>query len=251
MESFYRCGHCRGFYETALAACKWCDYDAPVHDASGQPRVFANRETIRAVRLAEYEQLPAEAHDDPMRPPPENPALLCGCLHCGPDGHEFEAIEMRWIANERMWACPCTTCGGRGFMVDVHPVGRVWQCASCSHWYTPEKMTSKYAKCPRCGSTDANGWFDDEDDDGEPIAEGDETWDEEADETLADGPDEAVAGEPSRDDPPPWDDDVEPYDPLQGQAEESSARERLPDDIDFPRERGEEPPPAGESDVRF
>ena len=48
-----------------------------------------------------------------MKPPIDRPDVVCACLHCGPGGHPFEAIEMRWIANERMWACPCTTCGGR------------------------------------------------------------------------------------------------------------------------------------------
>src|SRR2546423_8390420 len=111
-SSYLRCRHCRGFYESSFASCKWCNYDTPLLNADGSARVFHDRETCRAIQIAEFEQLPAEAHADCMKPPPEHPDLQCWCLHCDEDGHTFEVIEMRWLANERMWACPCTTCGG-------------------------------------------------------------------------------------------------------------------------------------------
>ena len=176
-----------------------------------------------------------------MGPPPEYPTIRCGCLHCGQDGHDFEAIEMRWIVNEQMWTCPCTTCGGRGFHFDIHPVERVWQCAECGHWYTPEKFTYDAANCPKCGSTQANGWFDDsdEDEDGELFDEDDELM------AARDGNPAAIMPE---EDELPWEDDVEPYDPTRPDedaefpltdspqtAEQTPGEPRMLDDIDYPR----------------
>ena len=163
-DSYHRCRHCRGFYEVSLPVCKWCQYDSPFLDTGGQPRIFPDRETCRALQLAEYEQLPKEAYDDCMGPPANDLTLLCNCLHCGPDGHTFEAIEMRWIANERMWACPCTTCGGRGFGIDIHSAENKWQCDECGHFYIPENNDyhSDNAKCPKCGCESASGWIDDD-----------------------------------------------------------------------------------------
>src|SRR5262249_44678291 len=145
---FHRCRHCFGFYEVDRDRCKWCDYAAPMLDVTGKPIAYPSRPAIRQVLLGEYERLPAAAREDHMAPPPNNLLLRCGCIHCGQDGSEFEAIEMRWLATEGMWACPCTTCGGRGFHLDIHPLDPVWECAECGHWYTPEKFTSKYAHCP-------------------------------------------------------------------------------------------------------
>ncbi len=172
-QTFHRCRHCRGFYEAGADRCKWCSYQNRFDNRAGKPVLYANREIVRAIQMAEYEQLPEKIRSDPMGPPAANLNIRCACIHCGPDGHEFEAIEMRWIANERMWACPCTTCGGRGFQFDVHPVEPIWECAECKRWYKPQKFTSKYAKCPYCGSPHANGWYDDEDENGQPIAEDD------------------------------------------------------------------------------
>jgi len=164
-EGYYRCRACRGFYETTFAACKWCRATVVVTDAAdGLPRVFPNRDTVRAIQIAEYEQLPPEAHADFMKPPADRPDLLCGCLHCGQEGHAFEAIEMRWLPAEQLWACPCPTCGGRGFTFDVHPLGLIWQCAQCDHWYEPESPHPTSARCPKCGCRQANGWFEVDDD---------------------------------------------------------------------------------------
>ncbi len=126
--SYLRCSHCRGFYETARAHCRYCGKDVPVKDGKGAAKVFVDRETCRAIQIAEYEQLPAEAHKDCFQPDSEVLDKLCGCLHCGREGGLFEAVEMRWMVNEKMWACPCTTCGGRGFGFDVHLAEPLWQC---------------------------------------------------------------------------------------------------------------------------
>ncbi|HEY7119808.1 MAG TPA: hypothetical protein VH475_24665, partial [Tepidisphaeraceae bacterium] len=198
-QSYQRCLHCRGFYEAGRDKCKWCDYATPLLDSSGQPRVFPDRATCRSIQIAEYDQLPPEAHADPMGPPRDELSLPCNCLHCGPDGHVFEAVEMRWMVTERMWACPCTTCGGRGFGIDVHSAENKWQCADCGHFYVPQNRDyhADNAKCPRCGCTEASGWFDDdyEEDD-----------DEEFPDQLADlSPIDPHLHRP--DEEPPWDDD--------------------------------------------
>ena len=200
--SYLRCKHCKGFYQTSLARCKWCRYDDPIRTKEGEPRVYPDRQTCRAIQIAEYEQLPPEAHADCMGPPKNDLTLLCNCLHCGPDGHAFEAIEMRWMISERMWACPCTTCGGRGFGIDIHSAENKWQCAECGHFYTPvnNDFRSQNAKCPKCGSTCANGWFDDGTDD--------EEFDPELDEELSDTL--AAADRPMMpEDDLPWDNDDE------------------------------------------
>jgi hypothetical protein len=107
--------------------------------------------------------LPDNLKTDPMGPPANDLTLLCNCLHCGPEGHRFEAVEMRWLDNEQMWACPCTTCGGRGFQFDIHSAEQKWQCCQCGHFYTPPNndYRPENAHCPKCGCTNANGWFDD------------------------------------------------------------------------------------------
>jgi hypothetical protein len=162
-STYHRCLHCKGFYETSLSACKWCKYETPLLNPDGKPKIFPDRETCRAIQIAEWEQLPDKLKDDPMGPPPSDLALLCNCLHCGPEGHVFEAVEMRWMDNEQMWACPCTTCGGRGFQFDIHSAQRKWQCAQCGHFYTPKNddYRPENAHCPQCGCKNASGWFDD------------------------------------------------------------------------------------------
>lgn len=268
--SYLRCKHCRGFYETSFARCKWCDYDAPFPDLAGKPRVFPDRETCRAIQTAEYEQLPPEALDDCMGPPNDELTLLCNCLHCGPDGHAFEAVEMRWMANERMWACPCTTCGGRGFAIDIHSAENKWQCAQCGHFYVPENGDYRHenAKCPRCGSTDASGWFDDGYDE-----EDDEFEDEDFDDALGGLPagDRPAPGDPAAledqipwDDPPPgrdgpgaveydlgisWRESEDDDD--DGDADPFGGEDRLPDDIDHPRNRDERDVDINEDDIPF
>src|SRR5215216_3295349 len=161
--TYHRCRHCKGFYETSFAECKWCKYDTPFPAPDGSPKIFPDRETCRAIQLAEWEQLPQAVKTDPMGPPPNEPTLLCNCLHCGPRGHVFEAVEMRWIANEQMWACPCTTCGGRGFGIDIHSAENRWHCPQCGTFYLPPNgdYRASNAKCPKCGCTEADGWFDD------------------------------------------------------------------------------------------
>jgi len=230
--SYLRCRHCRGFYEIALSHCRYCGKDMPINNSDGSPKVFPDRETCRAIQIAEFEQLPPEAHKDSMRPDPELLDKLCYCLHCGPEGSLFEAVEMRWMANEDMWACPCTTCGGRGFTFDIHLVERLWQCAQCRHWYTPvdDDYRASNAKCPKCGCTEASGCFDDEED------YEDEEFLEEA-ELLAEEDGEIELGLPVEDaDPLPWaDDEIVAYKPEEAEAE----NERLPDDIDFPHTRAE------------
>src|SRR5437868_2957236 len=55
-ESFYRCKHCLGFYETTFEKCKWCGYQTPMPDQErgGEPKVYPDRESARTVQLAEY-----------------------------------------------------------------------------------------------------------------------------------------------------------------------------------------------------
>ena len=256
--SFFRCNHCRGFYESDLECCKWCEYRDPVRDEAA-PKLFPDRAACRTVQVAEYHALPPEAHADCMKPPADHLDLVCECIHCGARGHRFEAVEMRWMANEQMWACPCTTCGGRGFTFDVHPCDLGWHCSECDHYFAPPdgKYYGKNAVCPKCGSKHIDGWFDDD-----PDEEYDNDFDNDDDDTVGTGVDEAL----------PWEDDDEddddPDDPygltkdmpwkesdsgeLPGESfdddEDESGKSfgpsepydpRMPDDIDFPRPKRE------------
>jgi hypothetical protein len=267
--SYLRCRHCKGFYETSFARCKWCNYDDPIPAKDGMPRIFPDRETCRAIQIAEYEQLPPEAHADCMGPPKDDPALLCNCLHCGPEGHPFEAIEMRWMTTERMWACPCTTCGGRGFSFDIHSAENKWQCADCGHFYVPENNDyhADNAKCPKCGSDLANGWFDSDYDE--------EDFEDELihDDALAD--DAPAAQRPALpiEDEIPWDDEDDEDDEEDGPGTASSTGEydlgiawresdededdlfdsegRQPDDIDHPQIREERDADFNDDDIPF
>jgi hypothetical protein len=224
-----------------------------------------------------------------MGPPEDEPDLKCGCLHCGQDGHVFEAIEMRWIVNERMWACPCTTCGGRGYEIDIHEIDPRWECVNCGHKYKPAdgRFITANCKCPKCGCTDANGWHDDEydeedfDENGNFI--GDEFEDDDGEDEDKDDPDEEFdvddfdahtnpfkiegADEAIGPDLPekeykeeliPWVDEVREWKPGDDEAddEESGGDEiSLPDDIDFPRtfeEREDNSSgPGGDEDIPF
>jgi hypothetical protein len=246
--TYLRCRHCKGFYETSFDGCKWCKYDTPVLAGDGTPRVYPDRATCRAIQIAEYEQLPAEAREDYMGPPIDEPDLKCGCLHCGQDGHQFEVIEMRWIANERMWACPCTTCGGRGYEIDIHEIESRWECANCGHKYRPAdgRFIQANVNCPKCGCTEASGWFDDEDefDDEEDDDLEDDGEEEFPDDTAVDLPRGESTGV-FEDNELPWDDeddgegwkrgaamtDEDDEDGLLGTGEDP-----MPDDIDFPRQ---------------
>jgi RNA polymerase subunit RPABC4/transcription elongation factor Spt4 len=219
---YLRCGHCRGFYSAELSQCRYCGKSVPLKEASGVPKVFPDRATCRAIQVAEYEQLPPEAHEDYMRPDPQLLDKLCYCLHCGKKGGLFEAVEMRWLANECMWACPCTTCGGRGFAFGIQLAECLWQCAQCEHWYTPANgdYRASNAKCPQCGSTLVNGWFDDECKKEELNGEEIEAKSQRDGDSSATG--EAVTeafGEGL-----PWMED-----------EGALGEEKIPDDIDFPR----------------
>jgi hypothetical protein len=241
--SYLRCKHCKGFYETSFPRCKWCNYDAPFPGRDGSPRVFSDRETCRAIQMAEFEQLPPEAHADPMGPPKNDLTLLCACLHCGEEGHRFEAVEMRWMANERMWACPCTTCGGRGFGVDIHSAEDKWQCVECGHFYLPPNgdHRSENAKCPKCGCTEANGWFDDG---------YEEEFFEETD-VLEGG----EAGDPAQLEMEiPWEDEpARPWGEGDGTPFDSE-EERMLDDIDYPRtfdEKDDRRDDFNEGDIPF
>jgi hypothetical protein len=248
---YHRCGHCKGFYETEFALCKWCQYKSPMKDAAGKAKVFPDRATCRAIQIAEFEQLPPEAHDDPFQPPPENLTLTCACIHCGQNSHAFEAVEMRWIVNENMWACPCTTCGGRGFQFDIHPIERQWQCAECDHWYAPPdgNFKASNAKCPKCGSPHANGWFDDEADQ-EELAEEFAEDSANSDEKDAEPSTEITA------DQLPWTEDPNGGElpPGAQHVTEHPEEERMPDDIDFPRKGIPRDPDGGadaDSDIPF
>jgi hypothetical protein len=257
-DSYYRCRHCRGFYETSLPACKWCEYETPFLDTGAKPRVFPDRQACRALQLAEYEQLPKEAHDDCMGPPANDLMLLCNCLHCGPEGHLFEAIEMRWMANERMWACPCTTCGGRGFAFDIHSAENKWRCDECGHFYAPANNDYRHenAKCPKCGCTHASGWFDD----GYDEEDFEEFESELNDAGMAEsgGNDGAADSEALG-----WDDAPDSelerdgeYDlgiswKESGEEDASPGPERIPDDIDHPFQREEPDLDINEDDIPF
>jgi predicted nucleic acid-binding Zn-ribbon protein len=179
--------------------------------------------------MAEYEQLPPEAHADCMGPPKDDLTLLCACLHCGEEGHRFEAIEMRWMANERMWACPCTTCGGRGFGVDIHSAEDKWQCVECGHFYLPPDgdHRSSNAKCPKCGCTEANEWFDDEYD------EDYEAYFDDIDELEDDGDSPRDPAQLEMD-IPYTDEETESWGE-RGESAFDAEDEKLPDDIDYPR----------------
>jgi hypothetical protein len=250
--SYLRCKHCKGFYETAFAQCKWCRYDAPFLDLTGQPRLFPDRESCRALQIAEYEQLPKEAHEDSMGPPPDDLTLLCNCLHCGIDGHTFEAIEMRWIANERMWACPCTTCGGRGFSIDIHSAENKWQCVDCGHFYVPKDNDYHHdnAKCPKCGCEQANGWFDDDYDE--------EDFEDELGELPPIDPKAALSKEEL-----PWEDSDMEDEPAgdfdlgiswrerEDADDPTSGADAMADDIDFPHLREESDIDINEDDIPF
>lgn len=260
-DSYHRCRHCRGFYESQRPHCKWCQYNSLFLDTTGKPRLFPDRETCRALQIAEYEQLPKEALDDCMGPPPNDLTLVCNCLHCGPDGHLFEAIEMRWMPNEGMWACPCTTCGGRGFSFDIHSAENKWQCDGCGHFYVPENNDYHHhnARCPQCGCEQASGWFDDDYEDEEDFD--DDEFDLKDSDTPPPTDSAALAAEV--DEELPWDD------PLDGEGEPPDGEydlglawresdedamadeDRIPDDIDHPFKREERGFDINEDDIPF
>lgn len=248
LEGFFRCAHCRGFYEAARANCKWCSYDTPMLGSDGEPVHYPDRETARAVQMSDYEQIPHEIRHDGMGPPPNNLTLVCWCLHCGPGGHLFEAVEMRWMQNERMWACPCTTCGGRGFHFDIYPAEPIWECAECGHWYTPERFTQEFANCPKCGSKYANGPYESDD-------EEDADWDD--DEALFEGDEASVAAafEPDDAAQPDWEAETQPWYPGKDEDDEAAhgGEPPMPDDIDFPRDFSRDDPrdPIAEDDIPF
>ena len=247
-SSYLRCGHCRGFYEIALSHCRFCGKNQPIKATDGSAKLFTDRATCRAIQIAEFEQLPAEAHADHFQPDPELLDKLCYCLHCGPDGGLFEAVEMRWMVNEGMWACPCTTCGGRGFEFDIHLVEPLWECAECRHRYPPANgdMRASNAKCPKCGCTEAGGWFDDEYEEGEDEAIDDsgEIPGEAAEEDDF-GP-MTAAGLPEK--LLPWtDEEQSQWEARRAEAENALEPEKMKDDIDFPRERIIPPPGSGDA----
>lgn len=228
--SYLRCSHCRGFYELARAHCRYCGKDVPVKDSAGVPKRFPDRATCRAIQVAEFEQLPEEAHEDPFQPDPELLDKMCYCLHCGEEGGTFEAVEMRWMATEGMWACPCTTCGGRGFTFDIHLAERLWQCVECLHWYPPANGDARAsnAKCPKCGCTNASGWFDDE----ELTPEEEAELQREYEEFEAKRKEEERLGIREK---------TEPWKPEEWQREvDMPPEETMRDDIDFPHERKED-----------
>lgn len=265
MDGFYRCGHCKGFYGIEQEECVYCGYVRPMAGVDGKPRIFPDRAICRSIQIAEWEQLPAKVRKDPMGPPPDEFEERCGCLHCGPDGQVFEAIEMRWIENEGMWACPCTTCGGRGYQFDIHPIENKWQCAECGHKWKPPGGNAKASncKCPECGSTMANGWFDDEFSEEEIEAMTEEEYKEAFGKTRAEEEAEWRAFNEKwnrehptpeqAEDSAPWNDaEVEmgepaeegavEYDPEQSfeaelQEQRTTGRARnIPDDIDYPQD---------------
>lgn len=274
-HSYLRCTHCRGFYPIALSHCWYCGKDIPQRDGNGDCRVFPNREICRALQIAEFEQLPKEAHDDCFQPDPAMHDALCYCLHCGPDAPPFEAIEMRWHPAEKMWACPCTTCGGRGFNFDIHLAERWWQCSECKLFFKPADgdYRGRNAKCPKCGGTYINGCFDD---DPELQAEFEAEYEKEEQERLAKmTPEERAAYDKEQEefrqrfakqaqeasDELPWDDDenADTADPANDHENsavdafspcgepiycgEDLLRPRaIPDDIEFPRPRPPRPP---------
>jgi hypothetical protein len=56
-------------------------------------------------------------------------------------------------------------CGGRGFDFDIHPRDPGWECVECKHRYAPADgtyITTANCKSPKCGCTEASGWWDDE-----------------------------------------------------------------------------------------
>jgi hypothetical protein len=272
---FYRCTHCKGFYEADLSACKYCAYEAPQPGPDGKPRLFKDRATVRAIRVAEFEQLPEEAHRDTMGPPPDEFATVCGCLHCGPGGPPFEAIEMRWHPVEGLWCCPCTTCGGRGFQMDIHPFLSKWECATCRHkWYPPDgNYKWSNCKCPKCGCTEASGFFQDEYSYEEIEAMSEEEYKAAFGKTRAE--EEAEYEEMSRemerkraageieDDVVPWEDppagegvlaptefdpsdpDNAPWSPDADAGATAGGEPKIPDDIDHPRPRRKRDPGEG------
>lgn len=257
-QSYLRCRHCKGFYEAERPACKWCAYETPILDPAGQPRLFPDRETCRAIQIAEYEQLPPAAHADCFKPPADRLDVLCECLHCGPEGHLFEAVEMRWLVSEQMWACPCTTCGGRGFTFDIHSVSREWHCADCNTYFLPPdgRFTTDNAVCPNCGNRHIDGWFDDEydeedfDDDFDPDYNAAIDEDEARDEEIPWDDDDLLSAD--EDDRPEYDlgitwKESDAEDPLF----DSPAESGIPDDIDFPRTREKSDNDLNDDDIPF
>ncbi len=167
------------------------------------------------------------------------------------------------MVHEQMWACPCTRCGGRGFNFDVHLSERLWQCVECHHWYTPENndFRAENAKCPKCGCTMANGWFDDGGDEEEFTDEDMKLLEEEAKkseargdvgETGEDAAESAVSAECVMEvvtgEAIPWrpESDRAGGD---GEDEERYQLRQLPDDIDFPHEKSPPRKPFDEDDI--
>lgn len=66
-----------------------------------------------------WSDLPAEAREDPFRPPAE--PCRVRCLHCG---QEYSSSEIVWrrSGDRGFWRCPVEDCGGAGFGFDIFPV---------------------------------------------------------------------------------------------------------------------------------
>jgi len=160
-------GTARAFYEGVLRPLQVVQLRRPVPPA----RDGATPHLSPIVKPAAPSRSPSSSSSRPRRtrialgPPKGRPgAFLCNCLHCGPEGHPFEAIEMRWMTTERMWACPCTTCGGRGFSFG-HPLrGKqvaVRRLAGISTSRKNNDYHADNAKCPQVAArTSPTGWFD-------------------------------------------------------------------------------------------
>lgn len=152
-----------------------------------------------------------------------------------------------------MGARPCTTCGGRGFGIDIHSAENKWRCDECGHFYIPANNDYRHenAKCPQCGCEEASGWFDD-------------GYDEEEFDELESGLSEgANSHEKGADEALPWEEDEESglerdggYDlgiswKESDEEEMGTGPEKIPDDIDHPFERSEQEGDFNDDDIPF
>jgi hypothetical protein len=69
--------------------------------------------------------LPAEALDDPFRPPAEPCEVFC--IHCGNTYMSDQIVWRQDADGKGFWCCPVAGCDGAGFGFDIHPAdGSTW-----------------------------------------------------------------------------------------------------------------------------
>ena len=181
-----------------------------------------------------------EAHKDHMRPDPELLDKFCYCLHCGQNPQLFGSCRNGAGSSTRTCgpahAPPAAVAAFCSTSTSPSASGNV---PSVSTGTRPPDNDFRHsnAKCPKCGSAIANGWFDDETDEEEDVLL--------SEELSAQSPPEENA-EAFADEPIPWTDDNEEAGEGLFDSDAPPTHKGMADDIDFlPHERPESPSDGG------